>query len=49
MAKRADVNKRKGRMSHKHNRNARIATKNGLIKRSEIKANNRISKKEKAK
>lgn len=35
--KRADVNKAKGRNSRKHNRNARIATKKGLLKRSEIK------------
>lgn len=37
MAKRADINKRKGRNSRKHHRNARIATKKGLIKRSKIK------------
>lgn len=49
MAKRADVNKRKGRMSHKHNRNARVATKNGLIKRSAINAKTAVSPKEKAK
>ena len=49
MAKRADVNKRKGRMSHKHNRNARIATKNGLVKRSKINAKTAVSKKEIAK
>ena len=35
--KRADINKAKGRKSRKHNRNARIATKKGLVKRSEIK------------
>lgn len=31
------MNKRKGRMSRKHHRNARIATKKGLVKRSKIK------------
>jgi hypothetical protein len=30
--RRADVNKRKGRMSKKHNRHARKITKQGLIK-----------------
>ena len=28
--------KRKGRMSKKHGRNARVATKKGLVKRSEV-------------
>jgi len=28
------MNKRKGRMSKKHGRNARVATKKGLVKRS---------------
>lgn len=43
--KRANINKRKGRMSHKHNRNARIATKKGLVKRSEIKDKTSLVKK----
>ena len=30
------MNKRKGRMSKKHGRNARVATKKGLVKRSKV-------------